>query len=42
MKMQLMKENIKIWCLEQWNYIKRKTYWNKIIYFIEIDNLKNS
>ena len=35
--------NIKIWCLKQRKYIKkRKTYWNKMIYFIEIYNFKNS
>ena len=36
--------NIKIWCLKQLMklYKKEKTYWNKIIYFIEIYNFKNS
>ena len=45
MKMQLKMPNlivnIKIWCLKQWNY-KKKTYWNTIIYFIEIYNFKKS
>ena len=34
--------NIKIWCLKQLMKLYKKTYWNKIIYFIEIYNFKNS
>ena len=33
--------NIKIWCLKQWNYIKKSNLL-KQNYFIEIYNFKNS
>ena len=42
MKMQLMNETLRYDVLHNENYIKRNSYWNKIIYFIEIYNFKNS
>ena len=41
MKMQLLNETLRYDVLNNWNYIK-KTYWNKIVYFIENYNFKNS
>ena len=41
--MQLINETLRYDVLNNlWNCIKKKTYWNKIIYFIEIYNFKNS
>ena len=43
MKMQLMNETLRYNVLDNETIvIKKKTYWNKIIYFIEIYNFKNS
>ena len=42
MKMQLMNENAINDVLNNETLWKRKTYWNKIIYVIEIYNFKNS
>ena len=38
MKMQLMNETLRYDVLHNETILKRKTYWNKIIYFIEIYN----
>ena len=40
--MQLMNETLRYDVLNSETIEKRKTYWNKIIYFIEIYNFKNS
>ena len=42
MKMQLMNEKLRYDVLNNETIYKRKTYSNKIIYFIEIYNFKNS
>ena len=42
MKMQLMNETFRYDVLNNETVQKRNTYWNKIIYFIEIYNFKNS
>ena len=42
MKMQLMNETLRYDVLNNETIYERKTYWNKIIYFIDIYNFKNS
>ena len=42
MKMQLMNETLRYDVLNNETLLKRKTYWNKFIYLIEIYNFKNS
>ena len=42
MKKQLMNETLRYDVLNNETIYKRITYWNKIIYFIEIYNFKTS